>query len=285
MRRSPHRLAATLVVASALYASAAFGQSEGTIIGAWTGTYVCRQGLTGVSLTIAEAAPGRARAMFHFYADPSNPGVPTGCTTMDGSYDPKVGTLRLNGRGWLLRPPSYQFVNFIGSVDAAGRHFSGRVEGPGCTSFQLQRGRAPAAPPACTIAVQPRQADIQAAGELARVLAARGVVALNILFETGQASIRPEGRAQLDELGRTLLGPPLDARRISIEGHGDAGLTEKRPDALSAERAEAVRAYLRDNFAIAPARLEAHGFDTSRPRIPEAPEDRRNRRVEVRLLP
>lgn len=61
-----------------------------SVLGPWVGTYVCSQGLTGLTLSIAEATPTptQARALFHFYADPSNPRVPTGCFTMTGQYDP-----------------------------------------------------------------------------------------------------------------------------------------------------------------------------------------------------
>ena len=56
-----------------------------SVLGPWVGTYVCSQGLTGLTLSITEATPTRASALFHFYADPRNPRVPTGCFTMDGT--------------------------------------------------------------------------------------------------------------------------------------------------------------------------------------------------------
>jgi hypothetical protein len=91
------------------------------VLGEWVGTYTCAQGLTGLTLTIAEATLTSARALFHFYADPRNPRVPTGCFMMDGKYDPASGQLRLDGGDWLLRPGGYRVVSFEGEVDAEGR--------------------------------------------------------------------------------------------------------------------------------------------------------------------
>ncbi|WP_149541057.1 hypothetical protein [Siccirubricoccus phaeus] len=144
MRRRVLALAAGLAMA----AGAAMAE-PGEILGAWSGTYDCAQGLTGVTLTIAEAGRAHARALFHFYADPRNPRVPTGCFTMDGSYDAKTGALVLHGRDWLLRPSGYVVVDFLGRVDPAGREFSGRVQGPHCGSFRLERRAAAKVPAAC----------------------------------------------------------------------------------------------------------------------------------------
>lgn len=111
--------------------------------GTWSGEYTCNQGLTGVTLTVTRGDPGDVRALFHFYEAPSNPGVPQGCFEMAGRFDSASGTLRLLGGRWLLQPPGYIVVDFIGNLEAEGGRFDGRVEGYNCTTFRLERRPSP----------------------------------------------------------------------------------------------------------------------------------------------
>ncbi|MCW5620460.1 MAG: OmpA family protein [Burkholderiales bacterium] len=258
-----------------------------TVLGEWVGTYTCAQGLTGLTLTIAEATPTSTRALFHFYADPRNPRVPTGCFTMDGSYDPASGRLLLKGGKWLQRPSGYRVVSFDGSVDAEGRRFEGRVKGPqGCTTFDLVREPSPAPPLAqCALPDAPAaQPDQASAGVIAEALAGDGRIDLNILFDFAQASIRADGAGQLDELGRILMSPALAQRRIGIYGHTDAVGTAEANRLLSIRRATAVRDYLVQRFKADAGRFEVQGFGEDRLKLPESPEDETNRRVEIVVL-
>ncbi|WP_202844332.1 OmpA family protein [Luteimonas saliphila] len=258
----------------------------GTVLGEWVGTYVCAQGLTGLTLSIAEATPTSARALFHFYADPRNPKVPTGCFAMDGDYDPGSGRLRLRGGEWRLRPGGYQVVNFDGHVDAQGRRFSGKVGGAAaCKLFDL--GRRPSPAPAraeCAIAMPAAQPGLVDAGGIGAALAADGRIDLDILFDFGQATLRADGIRQLDELGRSLQSPALSQRRVGLHGHTDAVGGADANRALSERRAQAVRDYLVARFAIRSGRLDVRGHGEDRLKRPDAPEDPANRRVEVLLL-
>jgi hypothetical protein len=126
------------------------------VTGYWRGTYGCAQGLTGINLTIRQGFGVTIEAVFHFYAVPQNPGVPTGCFRMLGQYDPatRAFVLESDERQWIVQPPNYLVVNFRGTLGADGRSMRGRVEGPGFTQFDLQRlERPPLAPPACTNAL------------------------------------------------------------------------------------------------------------------------------------
>lgn len=257
-----------------------------SVLGPWVGTYVCSQGLTGLTLSIAEATPTQARALFHFYADPRNPRVPTGCFTMTGQYDPASGRLQLKGGDWLVKPGGYRVVHFDGQVDAQGRRFSGKVSGgSACKQFDLARAPSPVTPPAtCTIAMPLAQADLQDAGRLGDALANAGRVDLNILFDFAQVTIRPDSLPQLDELGRILLTPALSARRIGIHGHTDAVGNADANLRLSRQRAAAVAEYLQRAFGIAPQRVDVQGFGKTRLKQPRTPEAEANRRVEIVLL-
>jgi len=279
-------IALSLALAAPAGAESGEAEDQRTVLGEWVGTYVCAQGLTGLTLTVAEATPAGARALFHFYADPRNPKVPTGCFTMDGDYDPGSGRLRLRGGEWLLRPGGYRVVSFDGEVDAEGGRFSGQVTGTsGCKQFDLGRRPSPAPAPAqCTIAMPVAQPGLVDAGGIGAALAADGRIDLDILFDFGQASLRADGTRQLDELGRVLLSPALAQRRIGLHGHTDAVGGAEANRALSERRARAVRDYLVDGFGIPAARLDVRGHGEDRLKLPAAPEDPANRRVEVVLL-
>ena len=145
------RILQAVVVAAALTASAVRAEeaAETSIIGPWVGTYTCGQGLTGISLTITEAREGRAEALFHFYAVPENPGVPTGCFLQSGTYNAETRRVTLRGGRWLLQPPDYVTVGFSGQLDRAGRRLTGKVIGPrGCTAFRMERRAESASVPA-----------------------------------------------------------------------------------------------------------------------------------------
>jgi len=138
--------ATTLVAAGIALAGPASAQSRGDaspLTGTWSGEYVCNQGLTGVTLTVTRGEARDVRALFHFYAAPGNPGVPTGCFEMAGTYDPGSGEMRLEGGRWLLQPPDYVTVDFIGRLDPATGRFAGQVDGPGCGTFRLARRPSP----------------------------------------------------------------------------------------------------------------------------------------------
>lgn len=293
MRRKLYRAlcVAVLCLSGSSVALASSNPDTRTVLGQWVGTYTCAQGLTGLTLTIAEATPTRARALFHFYADPRNPRVPTGCFTMDGGYDPVDGRLRLGGQDWLLRPGGYQVVSFDGTVDAEGRRFAGIVTGKraplrGCTTFHLARAPSPApTPERCVLPDAPAaQADQASAGVIADALTAQGRIDLNILFDFAKATIRPDGASQLDELGRILLSPALATRRIGIYGHTDAAGAADLNLKLSQARATAVRDYLVERFKTPVTRFEARGFGKQRLKLRDAPLDEANRRVEIVVL-
>ena len=279
-------LVAALAWGLAATAAAQTAPPTRSVLGPWVGTYVCSQGLTGLTLSITEAAPTRARALFHFYADPRNPRVPTGCFTMDGTYDPASGRLQLKGKDWLLRPGGYGVVHFDGQVDAAGASFTGKVSGrPSCKQFELARAASPVEVPAvCAVATPVAQADLQDAGRIGDALADDGRIDLDILFDFGRATLRPESLPQLDELGRVLLAPALASRRVAIHGHTDAVGEAGANLRLSQQRATTVAEYLGRTFGIAPQRVDVQGFGESRLKRPESPDADGNRRVEIVLL-
>jgi chemotaxis protein MotB len=126
-----------------------------------------------------------------------------------------------------------------------------------------------------------------------RVVGDRFVFQSEVLFDTGSAAIRPEGKGELDKLAAAITEldkqiPPEIAWVLRIDGH-----TDVRPISspqfpsnweLSSARAISVVQYLISR-GISPQRLVAAGFGEFQPLDSGTGEDayRRNRRIELKL--
>jgi hypothetical protein len=108
--------------------------------GTWHGTYMCYQGVTGLDLTITPRDAKTVKAVFSFHAVLQNPLVPSGEFEMLGRLGPSPGRLLLRAKAWADRPPNYVTVDLDGIYDPGSAEYSGRVKGPGCTSFRVTRG-------------------------------------------------------------------------------------------------------------------------------------------------
>ncbi len=134
-----------------------------------------------------------------------------------------------------------------------------------------------------------------AAGEI-KITQLQGKLTVNlvdrILFDSGKAEIKGDGRKVLDKVGGILN--TVQDKNIRIEGHTDnkpiAGdLLSKYPSnwELSTARATAVARYLQDHAKVDPARLVAAGYGEFHPVAPnDTPANRAlNRRIEIVLVP
>jgi chemotaxis protein MotB len=126
-----------------------------------------------------------------------------------------------------------------------------------------------------------------------RIVGDRFVFQSEIFFDTGQAVLKPEGRAELDQVAGALLDlekkiPAEIAWVLRIDGH-----TDVRPISspqfpsnwdLSAARAISVVQYLISK-GVSPQHLVAAGFGEFQPIDPGNSEEayRRNRRIELKL--
>jgi len=104
-----------------------------------------------------------------------------------------------------------------------------------------------------------------------------------ILFDTGESTLRPRATAALGQLAALIRDHP--DLPIEIEGHTDSVGTRARNDRLSQARAEAVKRWLAANGSVPARRMTARGFGPTRPVAPNGTAEGRqqNRRVEVRL--
>jgi OmpA-OmpF porin, OOP family len=110
-------------------------------------------------------------------------------------------------------------------------------------------------------------------------------VALDIRFANDSERLTPAAHAQLAQLGAALSAPELSHARFQIAGHTSASGAAEHNRRLSEARARAVRSYLLENFKIAPERIEATGYGSSRPRSEYPPNAVQQRRVEISTLP
>ncbi len=105
-----------------------------------------------------------------------------------------------------------------------------------------------------------------------------------ILFDTGQATLRPTVKKDLDEFADVLKR--YAETDIVIEGHTDSTGPRELNEKLSLQRAEVVDEYLVAR-GVNRARLTPRGFAYDRPVASNATGDGRqqNRRVEVHIAP
>jgi chemotaxis protein MotB len=108
-----------------------------------------------------------------------------------------------------------------------------------------------------------------------------------VLFDTGQAELKPIGDEVLDAIGPTLAALP---NNISVEGHTDNVPITGGPFAsnweLSAVRATTVLRYLVGTDGLSATRMSATGYADTKPVVPnDTPAHQaQNRRVEVVVL-
>jgi chemotaxis protein MotB len=112
-----------------------------------------------------------------------------------------------------------------------------------------------------------------------------------ILFDSGEAELKPEGMQVLDQVGKVLAQFPN--RQIHVIGHTDnvpirASARTKYPSnwELSTARATAAVRYLGEKGGIAPHRMGAVGYGEFHPLADNAtPEGRaKNRRIAIVVL-
>jgi outer membrane protein OmpA-like peptidoglycan-associated protein len=111
---------------------------------------------------------------------------------------------------------------------------------------------------------------------------ARGLIVSmpDVLFDSGQSTLRSSAREKLAKVAGVLLAYP--DLRLVVEGHTDAVGADDYNQRLSERRAESVQSYLRQQ-GIADDTIVARGFGESRPVVSnDSAEGRQqNRRVEL----
>jgi chemotaxis protein MotB len=113
-----------------------------------------------------------------------------------------------------------------------------------------------------------------------------------VLFDSGEASLKPAGIAVFGKIG-AVLAKTTD-RRVEVQGHTDnvpitGALAKRFPTnwELSAARATNVVRFLQEVAKLDPRRLTASAYSEFRPRgtNDSAAGRRQNRRIEILLIP
>lgn len=109
-------------------------------------------------------------------------------------------------------------------------------------------------------------------------------VDLAVTFALGSAELSEAAKALLTDVAGALASETLAGYRFSVAGHTDAVGSADYNLTLSEARARSVKTYLTAMHGIAPDRLDTLGYGETRLLFPDAPEDGRNRRVEITTL-
>jgi outer membrane protein OmpA-like peptidoglycan-associated protein len=106
---------------------------------------------------------------------------------------------------------------------------------------------------------------------------------INVFFASNSDRILPAYYVDLAKLGQALTPILASGANVRIEGHTDSLGPDQYNQRLSQKRAESVKRYLVQQFALPPERVLAEGYGKSRPVAPnDTPEGRgQNRRVQV----
>jgi outer membrane protein OmpA-like peptidoglycan-associated protein len=107
---------------------------------------------------------------------------------------------------------------------------------------------------------------------------------LDIRFANDSDRLTQAAHAQLAQLGGALKSAQLAQSRFLIAGHTSSSGSPRHNLRLPEARARSVRSYLLERFSIAPERIEATGFGSSRPLATFAPGALQQRRVEISTL-
>lgn len=117
------------------------------------GSYYCGQGKTALRLDTGRVRNGAIPAVFYFYPDPGNPGVPSGSFHVDVVVDATTGTtsegreyaaydVHVQPVEWIDRPDGYVMVPMAGRLGSTPTPpylavIKGQVQAEGCSSFEL----------------------------------------------------------------------------------------------------------------------------------------------------
>lgn len=112
-----------------------------------------------------------------------------------------------------------------------------------------------------------------------------------VLFDSGQAELKPSGKQILEAIGRAFKAKVGSYSRIQIEGHTDniplhGGGQFPSNWELSSARATSVVRFLQDKCELPPALMSANGYSEHQPYSTNETEAGRalNRRIEIKLF-
>ena len=103
----------------------------------WTGTYVCAQGVTNLTLhVLAVSGDAIDDAVFDF---DWTSGSVTGSYHLSGTYDPTTDHARFAPGAWIAQPAGWFSVGMDGTVDPTTPVYAGHITDSSCAAFSVTR--------------------------------------------------------------------------------------------------------------------------------------------------
>ncbi|WP_165586955.1 OmpA family protein [Pseudaestuariivita atlantica] len=106
-----------------------------------------------------------------------------------------------------------------------------------------------------------------------------------IRFAFDSAQLTPAFQRHLTQVSQVLRSDAMSELCLLLVGHTDSLGSATYNESLSARRARAVKLYLEGVAGVSPTRLGTSGMGESEPLSGLAPDDPRNRRVEILAKP
>jgi outer membrane protein OmpA-like peptidoglycan-associated protein len=117
--------------------------------------------------------------------------------------------------------------------------------------------------------------------QIATIATTKPNIDLEITFDYNSAEISQKSLASVQALGRALTNADLKGSTFIVAGHTDAAGGEAYNQDLSERRADSIKRYLVDKYAIAAGDLVTVGYGKSKLKDPSQPLAEVNRRVQV----
>ncbi|QKQ74207.1 hypothetical protein [Nostoc sp. TCL240-02] len=116
-------------------------EPEPTISGVWIGKYACKQGITGVNVTITQTGD-EVKAIFSFYPVPENPNIPSGKAEYKGNFYSTSREIIFPQGTWIDRPAiNWTAYGFNGQFDENLETFSGKMDHYSCRTRTINLTR------------------------------------------------------------------------------------------------------------------------------------------------
>src|SRR5262249_17802601 len=117
--------------------------------------------------------------------------------------------------------------------------------------------------------------------EIATIAKAKPNIDLEITFDYNSAEISQKSLPLVQSLGRALTSADLKGSPFIVAGHTDAAGSEAYNQDLSERRADSIKRYLTDKYAITAGDLVTVGYGKSKLKDPSHPLAEVNRWVQV----
>lgn len=106
-------------------------------------------------------------------------------------------------------------------------------------------------------------------------------ISLEVLFDYNSADLTPQAKQQLDPVGKALASDDLKGLSFRIEGHTDIVGSDLFNIDLSRRRAEAVKAFLAEQYGLDTASIQIEGKGKKELADKTNPTSESNRRVRI----